>query len=99
MLCPGWMLGVISGNAPDITGWDIADAFPGGGGNWAVPYLTVPANGANVEAAGARCVADLAGDPDEGVRQRGTFPSQVEALCQRRAGRRDERVLQQCADR
>ena len=34
MLCPGWMHGVISGNAPDVTGWDIADVFPGGGGNW-----------------------------------------------------------------
>ena len=51
MLCPGWMLGVISGNAPDTTGWDIADAFPGGGGNWGGSYLVVPANGANVEAA------------------------------------------------
>ena len=51
MLCPGWMLGVISGNAPDITGWDIADAFPGGGGNWGGSYLTVPANGAHVKEA------------------------------------------------
>ena len=44
----GWMLGVISGNAPDTTGWDIADAFPGGGGNWGGSYLVVPANGENV---------------------------------------------------
>ncbi len=28
MLCPGWMLGVISGNAPDVTGWDIAERLP-----------------------------------------------------------------------
>src|SRR5690606_30022582 len=48
---PGWMLGVISGNAPTITTWDIADAFPGGGGNWGGSYLVVPANGANVDAA------------------------------------------------
>ena len=51
MLCPGWMLGVISGNAPDVTGWDVANVFPDGGGNWGGSYLTVPANGANVEAA------------------------------------------------
>jgi ABC-type glycerol-3-phosphate transport system substrate-binding protein len=41
-LCPGWMLGVISGNAAGVTGWDIADTFPGGGGNWGGSYLTVP---------------------------------------------------------
>jgi hypothetical protein len=34
MLCPGWMLGIIEGNAAGVTGWDIADTFPGGGGNW-----------------------------------------------------------------
>ena len=26
MLCPGWMLGVISGNAPDVTTWRVANA-------------------------------------------------------------------------
>ncbi|HRC00330.1 MAG TPA: ABC transporter substrate-binding protein, partial [Dermatophilaceae bacterium] len=34
MVCPGWMLGVIEGNAAKVKGWDIADTFPGGGGNW-----------------------------------------------------------------
>ena len=48
MLCPGWMLGVISGNAKDVTGWDIANVFPGGGGNWGGSYLTVPANAVTV---------------------------------------------------
>jgi cellobiose transport system substrate-binding protein len=51
MLCPAWMLGIISGNAPDVTGWDVANAFPNGGGNWGGSYLTVPANGKNVDAA------------------------------------------------
>jgi len=81
MLCPGWMLGVISGNAPDITGWDIADAFPGGGGNWGGSYLTVPANGANVEA--AQKLADWLTSPETQLKaftNAGTFPSQVEAL-------------------
>ncbi len=81
MLCPGWMLGVISGNAPDITGWDIADAFPGGGGNWGGSYLTVPANGANVEA--AQQLADWLTAPEQQMQafaNAGTFPSQLDAL-------------------
>lgn len=81
MLCPGWMLGVISGNAADTTGWDIADAFPGGGGNWGGSYLTVPANGANVEA--AQQLADWLTSPETQLKaftNAGTFPSQVDAL-------------------
>ena len=81
MLCPGWMLGVISGNAPDITGWDIADAFPGGGGNWGGSYLTVPANGAHIKEA-AELAAWLT-SPETQLKaftNAGTFPSQVDAL-------------------
>lgn len=81
MLCPGWMLGVISGNAPDTTGWDLANAFPGGGGNWGGSYLVVPANGENVEAA-AKLAAWLT-SPETQLKafaNAGTFPSQVEAL-------------------
>lgn len=81
MLCPGWMLGVISGNAADTTGWDVADAFPGGGGNWGGSYLTVPANGANVEAASQ--LAAWLTSPETQLKafaNAGTFPSQVEAL-------------------
>ncbi|MGN8553763.1 UNVERIFIED_CONTAM: ABC transporter substrate-binding protein [Microbacterium sp. SLM126] len=80
MLCPGWMLGVISGNAPDVTGWDIADVFPNGGGNWGGSYLTVPANGANVDA--ALQLADWLTAPEQQVKaftNAGTFPSQIEA--------------------
>ncbi|MET0735800.1 MAG: ABC transporter substrate-binding protein [Microbacterium sp.] len=81
MLCPGWMLGVISGNAPDTTGWDLANAFPDGGGNWGGSYLVVPANGANVEA--AQQLADWLTAPEQQLKaftNAGTFPSQVEAL-------------------
>ncbi|MFF2370503.1 ABC transporter substrate-binding protein [Agromyces sp. NPDC058110] len=81
MLCPGWMLGVISGNAEDVTGWDIANTFPNGGGNWGGSYLTVPANGANVEE--AQKLADWLTAPEQQVKafeNAGTFPSQNEAL-------------------
>lgn len=81
MLCPGWMLGVISGSAADTTGWDIADAFPGGGGNWGGSYLTVPANGPHV--AEAQLLADWLTSPETQLKaftNAGTFPSQVDAL-------------------
>ncbi|ANJ25604.1 ABC transporter substrate-binding protein [Agromyces aureus] len=81
MLCPGWMLGVISGNAEDVTGWDIANTFPNGGGNWGGSYLTVPANGANVEE--AQKLADWLTAPEQQVKafeNAGTFPSQNDAL-------------------
>ena len=81
MLCPGWMLGVISGNAPDVTGWDIANVFPNGGGKWGGSYLTVPANGANVAA--AQELADWLTSPETQImafENAGTFPSQNDAL-------------------
>ncbi|MGZ0712102.1 ABC transporter substrate-binding protein (plasmid) [Coraliomargarita sp. W4R53] len=80
MLCPGWMLGIISGTAPDVTGWEVANAFPNGGGNWGGSYLTVPANGANVAA--AQQLADWLTAPEQQVQafdNAGTFPSQLEA--------------------
>ncbi|MCD2500046.1 ABC transporter substrate-binding protein [Microbacterium nymphoidis] len=81
MLCPGWMLGVISGNAKDVTTWDIADVFPGGGGNWGGSYLTIPANGKNVKA--AQELADWLTSPETQMKAfaaAGTFPSQVDAM-------------------
>ncbi|WP_375386642.1 ABC transporter substrate-binding protein [uncultured Microbacterium sp.] len=81
MLCPGWMLGVISGNAKDVTTWDIANVFPNGGGNWGGSYLTVPANGANVAA--AQELADWLTAPAQQITaftNAGTFPSQNDAL-------------------
>lgn len=80
MLCPPWMHGIIAGEAPDVTGWDVADAFPEGGGNWGGSYLVVPANGANVEA--AQLLADWLTSPETQIKafnNAGTFPSQPEA--------------------
>ncbi len=80
-LCPGWFLGIIEGNAPDVDGWNLANVFPNGGGNWGGSYLTVPANGANVEE--AQKLADWLTSPDTQIKafeNVGAFPSQNEAL-------------------
>ena len=81
MLCPGWMLGVVEGNAKGVKGWDIANVFPGGGGNWGGSYLTIPAQGKNTAA--ARELAAWLTAPEQQIKafkSKGTFPSQVEAL-------------------
>ena len=80
MLCPGWMLGVISGNAPDTKGWDVANVFPNGGGNWGGSYLTVPTQSAHPEEASA--LAAWLTAPEQQLKafaNAGTFPSQVAA--------------------
>ena len=81
MLCPGWMLGVIEGNAKGVTGWDIADVFPGGGGNWGGSFLTVPAQGKHP--AEAKALANWLTAPEQQIKafvSKGTFPSQQKAL-------------------
>lgn len=81
MLCPGWMLGVISGDAKGVTGWDIADTFPGGGGNWGGSYLTVPKQSKHQDA--AQKLAAWLTAPEQQLKafaSKGTFPSQVDAL-------------------
>jgi cellobiose transport system substrate-binding protein len=81
MLCPGWMLGVVEGNAAGVTGWDIANVFPGGGGNWGGSFLTVPAQGPHP--AEAKALAAWLTAPEQQIKAfiaKGTFPSQVEAL-------------------
>ncbi|PRZ06505.1 cellobiose-binding protein [Isoptericola sp. CG 20/1183] len=80
MLCPAWMTGPIEQNAGNVEGWDIADVFPGGGGNWGGSFLTVPASGANTEAATE--LADWLTSPEvqtQAFEEAGTFPSQIEA--------------------
>ena len=77
MLCPSWMLGVIEGNAPEVTGWDVANVFPNGGGNWGGSYLTVPAQSAHPEE--AKALADWLTAPEQQLRafiKTGNFPSQ-----------------------
>jgi cellobiose transport system substrate-binding protein len=81
MACPGWMMGIIEGNSEGVEGWDIANVFPGGGGNWGGSFLTVPAQGDNVEQATE--VAAWLTAPEQQAKAfdaKGTFPSQVEAL-------------------
>ena len=81
MACPGWMLGVIEGNAEGVSGWDFADVFPGGGGNWGGSFLTVPAQGDHPEE--AKQFAKWITAPEQQARAFeaiGAFPSQVEAL-------------------
>ena len=78
--CPGWMLGIIEGNAKGVEGWDIADVFPGGGGNWGGSYLTVPTQGEHIEE--AKEVAAWLSAPEQQAKAfaaKGPFPSQVEA--------------------
>ncbi len=81
MLCPSWMLGVIKGNAAGVKGWDVANVFPGGGGNWGGSYLTVPSMGAHT--AEAKELAAWLTAPEQQLKAfkaKGTFPSQVKAL-------------------
>lgn len=81
MLCPAWMLGVIEGNAPDVTTWDVANVFPNGGGNWGGSYVVVPKGGANVEA--AQKFAEWLTAPAQQLKyfeNAGPFPSQIEAM-------------------
>ena len=81
MQCPGWMLGVIAGNAARVEGWDVADVFPGGGGNRGGSFLTVPTMGANQ--AEAKKLAMWLTAPEQQIKAfkaKGTFPSQVAAL-------------------
>jgi cellobiose transport system substrate-binding protein len=81
MACPGWMLGVIEGNADGVEGWDIANVFPGGGGNWGGSYLTVPVQSEHPEE--AKALATWLTAPEQQIKAfeaKGTFPSQVDAL-------------------
>ncbi len=81
MQCPGWMLGVIEGNAAGVEGWDIADVFPGGGGNWGGSFLTVPEMGEHK--AEAKALAAWLTAPEQQIKAfqaKGTFPSQQAAL-------------------
>ncbi len=81
MACPGWMLGVIEGNAAGVKGWDIANVFPGGGGNWGGSYLTVPSQSEHPEE--AKALAAWLTAPEQQIKafqSKGTFPSQNEAL-------------------
>lgn len=79
MLCPPWMLGVISGNST-ATDWNIANVYPNGGGNWGGSWLTVPADGKNVEAAKEFVLWLTAPEQQaKAFANAGTYPSQPAA--------------------
>ncbi len=96
MLSHSRMLGVIEGNAAGVTGWDVADVFPGGGGNSGGSYLTVPTQvGAPGGGSGPRRVADRPGAAAEGLRVHRQLPQPGGGAEQRGAPAGHERVLQQ----
>ena len=81
MACPGWMLGVVSGNADGVKGWDFANVFPGGGGNWGGSFLVVPQQSEHPDE--AKEFAAWITAPEQQVKAFqaiGAFPSQVDAL-------------------
>lgn len=80
MICPAWMTGPVEERSGGVTGWNVADVFPGGGLNWGGSFLTVPASGPNAEA--AKELAAWLTDPAQqttAFENAGTFPSQIEA--------------------
>jgi cellobiose transport system substrate-binding protein len=80
MICPAWMTGPVEERSGGVTGWNVADVFPGGGLNWGGSFLTVPASGKNADA--AKELAAWLTDPAQqttAFTNAGTFPSQIEA--------------------
>jgi cellobiose transport system substrate-binding protein len=85
MVCPGWMLGVVqgkleSGGGDASTGWDFADAFPGGAVNWGGAWLSIPESSEHKKAAAE--LADWLTQPEQQVKQSaaaGNFPSTIKA--------------------
>ncbi len=84
-VCPGWMLGVVqgqveAGGGDASTGWDFADVFPGGAGNWGGAFLSVPKTSEHPEEAAK--LAEWLTAPEQQIKQfeaAGTFPSTTEA--------------------
>ena len=80
MPCPGWMFANIKTSAPKVKGWDIADAFPGGGGNWGGSFLAVPVQ--SQHQAEAKQFANWLTDKEQEVGAfdaAGAYPSNVAA--------------------
>jgi cellobiose transport system substrate-binding protein len=78
--CPSWLLGTIEGYAAGVGSWDIADVFPGGGGNWGGSYLVVPTQSKHPEE--AKALAAWLTAPEQEVKifeETGLFPSTVSA--------------------
>ncbi|WP_240916053.1 ABC transporter substrate-binding protein [Sanguibacter sp. HDW7] len=82
ILAPGWMLNVIKERGgDDFKGWDIADVFPGGAGNWGGSFLAVPTQSKHPEE--AKKLAAYLTSPEVQSKlfvDQGAFPSTVDAL-------------------
>jgi cellobiose transport system substrate-binding protein len=79
--CPSWLLTTIEGNSPGVTSWNVANAFPGGGGNLGGSYLAIPTASQHPEQAAA--LASWLSAPDQQValfKAGSAFPSRDEAL-------------------
>lgn len=82
ILAPGWMLNIIKERAgDDFKGWDVADVFPNGAGNWGGSFLAVPAQSKHPEE--AKKLAAYLTSPEVQSKlfvDQGAFPSTVDAL-------------------
>lgn len=81
MACPSWMLGIIEGNSAGVTTWNVANTFPGGGGNWGGSFLAVPTQSEHPEEAAA--LASWLTAPEqqiEAFKAAGPFPSRTAAF-------------------
>lgn len=80
-LCPPWLINNIRGAAgDDFVGWDIADQFPNGGGNWGGSFLVVPSAGAHTEAAADAAAWITAAEQQEAIFEAASnFPSELAA--------------------
>lgn len=82
ILAPGWMLNIIKERAgDDFKGWDVADVFPNGAGNWGGSFLAVPAQSKHPEE--AKKLAAYLTSPEVQAKlfvDQGAFPSTVDAL-------------------
>ena len=79
--CPSWLLQSIEANSKGVTGWRIADAFPGGGGNVGGSFLAIPTQSKNPEQAAA--LASWLTSPEQQIaafKGGSAFPSRTQAL-------------------
>lgn len=78
--CPGWMFANVKSSAPKVKGWDIADVFPGGGGNWGGSFLAVPKTSKHQKE--AKQVANWLTDTEQEVgafQKAGAYPANLAA--------------------
>jgi cellobiose transport system substrate-binding protein len=76
ILCPSWILGPIQNYAAGVEGWDVANVFPGGGGNWGGSYLVVPKQSKHPEE--AKAFAEWITAPEQEIKvfkSAGLFPA------------------------